>query len=248
MKVEIIGSKSLVIVVVLMMTTWSFGQVIKTGEIVFERRTNLEKRYEGNTAMGGRSKDWMKKPKLDQFVLYFTDSTSVFKPISPEAGEEDREWSTMKNTTYQNFNTLVLEREFSYFGSNFYMLDTLIKREWIITENTRTIAGYKTKQALWVANDSTKIYAWYSEQILPSTGPESFNGLPGTILGLASEDGSVVYFAKEVKPLSKKNLEKEMPKGKAKDYFSSKDLRKYVTELLSKPGSASKIVDDVFIW
>ncbi|MCX6292662.1 MAG: hypothetical protein NT126_13025 [Bacteroidetes bacterium] len=29
-------------------------------------------------------------------------------------------------------------------------------------------------------------------------GPESFVGLPGAILGLATEDGSVIYFAKNV--------------------------------------------------
>ena len=26
-------------------------------------------------------------------------------------------------------------------------------------------------------NDTTRIYAWYTDEILPSTGPETFNGL-----------------------------------------------------------------------
>ena len=99
MKVEGVGSKLIAAVVVLMVTTWSYGQVIRSGEIVFEKRTNLEKRYEG-TETFGNSKDWMKEPKKDEFVLYFTDSVSLFKPIIPEVGDEDREWSTMKNTTF----------------------------------------------------------------------------------------------------------------------------------------------------
>ena len=198
--------------------------------------------------MSARSKDWMKTPKIDEFVLYFTDSTSLFKPILPEVGDDDREWSTMKNTTYQNFSTGRLERQFSYYGSEIYLSDTIKTREWIITENTRTIAGFETKQALWIANDSTRIYAWYAEQILPSIGPESFNGLPGAILGLALEDGGVVYFAKEIKPLSKTNLQKEMPKGKPKDYLSNKELKKMVMELFSVGGSGGRILDDVFVW
>jgi len=248
MKAEITGSKLISIVAVFIMTSWSYAQVVHSGEIVFERRTNLEKRYEGSDHRGGRNKDWIKEPKTDEFILYFNDSSSLFLPVVPELGDEDREWSTMKNTTYQNFNSGRLTRQFVYYGSELYLADTIKTRKWLITENRRTIAGYETKQALWIANDSTRIYAWYSEQILPSTGPESFNGLPGTILGLALEDGGVVYFAKEVKKLSKPNFEKEMPKGKTKDYRSNKELHKLVIELFSGASSGGRILDDVFIW
>jgi GLPGLI family protein len=248
MKAEIDGSKLIAVVVVLIMTTWSYGQMVRSGEIVFEKRTNLEKRYEGSDRMGSRSKEWMKEPKIDEFVLYFTDSTSLFKPILPEVGDEDREWSTMKNTTYQNFSSGKLERNFSYYGSEIFLSDTIKTRTWLITENRRTIAGFETKQALWIANDSTRIYAWYAEQIIPSVGPESFNGLPGAILGLALEDGGVVYFAKEVKPLSISSLKKEMPKGKEKDYYSNEGLKKMVIELFSGNGSGGRILDDIFVW
>lgn len=248
MKAEIIFSKIIAVgTLFLMMSTSSFGQVVHSGEIVFEKKTNLEKRYEGSKQMG-RSKEWMKEPKKDEYVLYFTDSTSVFKPILPEVGDEDREWSTMKNTTFQNQNSGIMERQFSYYGSEIYLRDSLKRRNWIITENRRNIAGYDTKQAVWEANDSTRIYAWYAEQIVPSVGPESFNGLPGTILGLAIEDGGVVYFAKEVKVLSKKNIKKEMPEGKEKDYYTNKELRKLVTELFSGGSSGGRILDDVFVW
>ncbi|PWH86522.1 GLPGLI family protein [Brumimicrobium oceani] len=247
MKAGVDGSRIIVGIAFLFLTTWSFGQAIYSGEIVFEKRTNLEKRYEGAQTMGN-NKDWMKKPKTDEYILYFNDSTSLFKPVLPEVGDEDREWSTMKNTTYQNLNSNKMERQFLYYGAEIYLKDTLKQREWIITENRRTIAGFETKQALWVANDSTNIYAWYAEKIVPSVGPESFNGLPGAILGLALEDGGVVYFAKEVKSLSKKNIQQEMPKGKAKDYYSNKDIRKLVEELFSGRGSGGRILDDIFVW
>ncbi|RME18774.1 MAG: hypothetical protein D6799_02540, partial [Bacteroidetes bacterium] len=47
-------------------------------------------------------------------------------------------------------------------------------------------------------NDSSRIYAYISTQIAAPVGPESFCGLPGAVLGLATEDGGIVYFAKSV--------------------------------------------------
>src|SRR5690554_4441400 len=125
MKAEIIGSKWIAIIVFSFITVWTNAQVVTSGEIVFERRTNLEKRYEGVGNMGGGSQDWMKAPKTDEFVLYFTDSISLFKPIPPEVGDDDREWSTMKNTTYQNLKSGELERQFVYYGTEIYLSDTL---------------------------------------------------------------------------------------------------------------------------
>jgi GLPGLI family protein len=54
---------------------------------------------------------------------------------------------------------------------------------------------YECIKAIWQKNDSTRIYAWFSPMISASIGPEGISGLPGAILGLAREDGSVVYFA-----------------------------------------------------
>ena len=79
------------------------------------------------------------------------------------------------------------------------------------------MAGYTGRKGVWKANDSTRIYAWFSYDLISSTGPESFNGLPGTILGLATEDGGVVYFAKKV----------ELVKTEAKDFILPKKKKVY---------------------
>lgn len=221
------------------------NQVMRSGEIVFERRTNLEKRYEGmeqNRWMRGD----LKKPMIEEFVLYFTDSTALFKPILPEVPDE-REWATMKNTTYQNMESGVLEQQFSFWGTKVYMKDSVKDREWIITGNSREIAGYKCRQAMWEANDSTRIYAWYADELIASFGPETFNGLPGVMLGLAIEDGGVVYFAKEVKPLDT-DIEKEMPKGKKKEYYTEEELKDIITERFSDWGLVDRIMFDMFVW
>lgn len=253
MQVKVIISKIAIALAILFTAETTYGQVVKSGEIVFERRTNLEKRFEGSDMMGGSNKSWQKKPKVDEFVLYFNESSALFAPIPPSLQDEDREWSTMKNTTFQDHDKGVMKREFSFYGSTIFYEDSLKTREWVITENRREIAGYNTKQAMWIANDSTRVYAWYTEQILPSVGPESFNGLPGAILGLAIEDGGVVYFAKTVKTLSKKDFLKDIPKEKSKktSFDNEEELSKFVLEVLSGRGGRSnsgRMLDDIFIW
>lgn len=242
------GIKSIVVIFLLIVVSFNASgqnQVMHAGEIVYERRTNLEKRYEGvdqNRWMRGD----LKKPMVEEFVLYFTDSTALFKPILPEVPDE-REWATMKNTSYQNLNTKVLEQEFSFWGTKVYMEDTIKQREWIITGSKREIAGYECRQAMWQANDSTRIYAWYANELAASFGPETFNGLPGVMLGLAIEDGGVVYFAKEIRPLGT-DIEKEKPKGKKKDYYSEEELKNVVTERFSDWGLVDRIMFDMFVW
>ena len=168
---------------------------ITSGKITFERKTNLYKKLKG---------DWVKeyikevdKIKIDYFELYFNDTISFFKPQESEL-RENMEWATSKNVVYQNFNKSNRYVIKQFGGEELHMTDSLFIRKWKITESSRKIAGYNCRKAVWQANDTTRIYAWFSHELSTSTGPESFNGLPGTILGLATEDGGVIYFAKKV--------------------------------------------------
>ncbi|MDO8999035.1 MAG: GLPGLI family protein [Bacteroidota bacterium] len=167
---------------------------ITAAKITYERKTNLYKKLKGNT------ENWLKeedKIKIDFFELYVNDTSSLFKPQESEL-RENLSWATSKNTVLQNFNLNTRYLIKTIWGEELHLTDSLFKRQWHITESSRKIAGYACRKAIWEPNDSTKIYAWFSYDITPSTGPESFNGLPGTILGIATEDGGVVYFAKKV--------------------------------------------------
>ena len=169
---------------------------IKEGKIVFERKTNLYKKFKEDRDIS----NWIKpedKNKIDVFELYFNDSLAVFKPQESEL-KEQLSWATSKNTSYQNLKNRELFTIKSVWGEKLYVKDTLRKREWKITESKRNIGGYSCRKAIWQADDSTKIYAWYAEEINVSSGPESYCDLPGMILGLASEDGGIIYFAKSV--------------------------------------------------
>jgi GLPGLI family protein len=168
---------------------------LTSAKVTYERKTNLYKKMKGDNV-----KNWIKeadKIKLDYFELYFNDTCSVFKPQESEL-KENLGWATQKSTVYQNFTTGQRYTIKDMWGEQVHIKDSLRTRVWHITESTRKVAGYNCRKAIWRANDSTRIYAWFSYDLTTSTGPESFYGLPGVILGLATEDGGVVYFAKKV--------------------------------------------------
>ena len=248
MKAEVAGSKWIVLFFMLLMSLSPMAQnYISEGKIIFERRTNLEKRFKGQEQNRWIRNVDLSKPKIDQFELLITDSISVFKPIESDV-PDDRSWFTMKNTTVQNFNDSSRLQEFNLMGTAVNLQDILKNRTWRMTESKREIAGYNCRQALWVANDSVRIYAWYAEELLTSSGPETFNGLPGTILGLAIEDGGVVYFAKEVKK-QKVDIKDYIPKVKKKDIYSEIELRNLIESRFSSYGNmVDGFIFDMFIW
>ncbi len=78
--------------------------------------------------------------------------------------------------------------------------DTLPTIIWKLVDETRDIAGYSCRRANGLIMDSIYVVAFYSEEIRVSSGPESFTGLPGMILGVALPDEHVTWFAKLVTP------------------------------------------------
>jgi GLPGLI family protein len=184
---------------------------ITNAKITFERKTNLFKKFKGEN-----TQRWIKeenKIKLDYFELYITDTFSVFKPQESELREE-MSWTTQKNTVYQNFKNNTRYTIKTVWGEELHLSDSLVNRKWKITESSRKIAGYNCRKAIWQANDSLRIYAWFSYDIISPSGPESFNNLPGTILGLATEDGGIIYFAKKVEVLNPLPATFNIPKKK----------------------------------
>jgi GLPGLI family protein len=194
---------------------------IKSGKIVYERKTNLYKKFKGEDVS-----NWIKesdKNKLDVFELYFNDSLSLFKPQDSDL-KEQMSWATSKNTVYQNLNSKSRFTIKSIWGEEVLLRDSLFQRQWKITDSKRNICGYSCRKAIWQPNDSTRIYAWYTDALVPSTGPESFTGLPGTILGIATEDGGVIYFAKSVE-IIKPPVESLLPKKTKAKVYTTAELR-----------------------
>jgi GLPGLI family protein len=189
--------KKLIYSLVLLLAFESSWQAqISAAKITYERKTNLYKKFKRENDVS----NWIKeedKIKIEYFELFVTDSLSLFRPQESDI-KDKYTWATSRNTTYQDFRTGSRYMIKTIWGEELHLTDSLFPRKWKVSGSTRKIAGYTCRKAVWEPNDSTRIYAWFSYDITPSAGPESFYGLPGTILGLATEDGGVVYFAKSV--------------------------------------------------
>ena len=153
---------------------------------------------------------------------------------------------TTKNTVYQNLNKREKFIAMDMWGTAIYIKDSMDTRKWKITDSKRFISGYNCRKAIWEMNDSTRIYAWYATEVIPSIGPEGFQGLPGAILGLATEDGGVIYFAKEVKVA-------ETPKAtlqysdKGKEIYTEDQLKEILKQRVGqwmKPAD----IESMFSW
>lgn len=213
-----------------------------SGKIVYERKTNLYKKFKDDDVS-----NWIKerdKIKVDMLELYFNDSLALFKPQESEL-REYYSWATEKNTVYQNYNTGSRLTQKSIWGEKVYLTDSLYKRTWKITDSKRNIAGYDCRKAVWNVNDSVRIYAWYTDAISVSTGPESFIGLPGAILGLATEDGGVIYFAKSVDAYQVPVSELLPPKIKDKIYAPA-ELRTQLEKNYGKEEWGKAMIKNVF--
>lgn len=219
---------------------------ITQGKIVYERKTNLYKKFKNNSDV----KEWLKeedKNKIDVFELYFNDTVCVFKPQESDLVER-MSWSTTKNVVYQNYKSGSRLTEKKIWGEKFIVTDTIRTFQWKITDSKRTICGYQCRKAIWQANDSTRIYAWYCNEINPSIGPESFVGLPGAILGLATEDGGVIYFAKSVEA-TKQDALNLIPKKTKQKIYKSKELRAQLEKDFGKEKWGKAMIYNNFeIW
>ncbi len=215
------------------------------GKITYERKTNLFKKYKDDDGM----KEWIReenKNKVDVFELYFNDSISVFMPQESDL-RENFSWTTSKNTVYQNFKRNKQLSVKTLWEEKMFMEDSITKKEWKITTSKRTIAGYSCRKAIWYMNDSTPIYAWYTNEIIPSVGPETFCKLPGAILGLATEDGGVIYFAKSVET-SATDVQRVIPrKGKNKIYTTS-ELKAKLEKDYGKNTWGKAMIKEMFSW
>ena len=219
---------------------------INAAKITYERKTNLYKQFKENDDV----KEWLKeedKNKFDIFELYFNDSLSVFKPQESDLVER-MSWSTNKNTVYQNKikNHRLTIKEI--WGENFLIDDSIRICKWKITENKRTICGYQCRKAITNINDSTRLYAWFCSELNATIGPESLGGLPGTILGLATEDGGVIYFAKNIE-IVRPSLETLLPKKtKAKGYKTA-ELKAQIAKNFGKQKWVKMMLFEQFeIW
>jgi GLPGLI family protein len=84
------------------------------------------------------------------------------------------------------------------FEETFLMEDSVSRIKWKITADTRIIAGYECRKAIGILDDTVGIFAFYTDEIMISGGPEGIHGLPGMILGVGIPRLHATWFATKV--------------------------------------------------
>jgi GLPGLI family protein len=176
-------------------------QFITKGRIEYEKRLNqhkgIEEQAENNTWMQMMLKIY---PKIinDVYELRFDENKSAYKLVKENPENKYLMWGTKPTDTdgvMQDLQAKTTSTQRDVFENTYVIKDTLRNLDWRITDETREIAGFECRKAVTKICDSVYVVAFYTDQIAVSSGPESFGGLPGMILGLAIPRLYTTWFA-----------------------------------------------------
>ncbi|MEN9685103.1 MAG: hypothetical protein RLZZ28_889 [Bacteroidota bacterium] len=175
-------------------------QFITKGRVEYEKKINQHKSIEDD-AENFWYKEMLKVyPKFinDVYELRFDDKRSVYRLAKENTDNKYLMWGTKPAETdavVQDFQSKTISTQREVFENTYIIKDSVRNLEWRITDETREIAGFECRKAVTKICDSVYVVAFYTDQIAVSSGPESFGGLPGLILGLAVPRLYTTWFA-----------------------------------------------------
>jgi GLPGLI family protein len=145
-----------------------------------------------------------------QFQLVYRDSISVYKGLpedeapdpfaAPGGGGMVAKFHGPGDdgVLYKNLSSGRLLEQTNLDEKKYVIRDSVRSPAWKLSPDTCTVLGHLCKKATTVARGNRKVVAWYSEDIPVAAGPERFDGLPGIILRLDVDSGTVVYVATKI--------------------------------------------------
>jgi GLPGLI family protein len=213
----------------------AFGQT--EGVITYETKINVHRNLPPDRQ---EMKSMIPEFRFVQDIMVFNANESLYKPVIED--EEDQfsggggmqmRFNRPQNETYVNqelAKRIVLQ---DFMGKKFIIEDSLSVMAWKFGTETKDINGYTCRQASFYNEERKQnIVAWYTENLRPFLGPESFNTLPGCVLQVDVNDGERVTTAKtvELRPLKKNEL--KVPSGGTKT--TQAEFRKMMNEQMER--------------
>ncbi|MEP7372673.1 MAG: GLPGLI family protein [Chitinophagaceae bacterium] len=221
---------------------------IRSGKIEFERKTNSHRLF-----FSGETDSWVEEFKklvpqfrTDYFDLVFTGNKTLYKPGKEPEVEKTGffESPAMENIVFNDFARQASVSQKKFYDAEFLLSDSTKAIKWKLEPETRTIAGFECKKAITKICDSVVVVAFYTDQIITPGGPESFNGLPGMILGLAVPRLYTTWFATKLENISPADEGKLMAPVKGKK-AAAKDMINKVADVVKNWGEKYR---DRSIW
>lgn len=209
-----------ILISVLSLTGSTQTVFLEKGKIEFERKTNVHRLYfAGETdAFAEEFKKLIPAFKTDYFELVFSGHRTLYKPgkESPDQKATFFESPANANTIFKDLGAGSLISQKQVYETQFLLTDSMPALQWKMEAETRNIAGYECRKAVTRICDSVVVVAFYTDEILPSSGPESMGGLPGMILGLAIPRLYTTWFATKVEMINPAEEQKITPPQKGK--------------------------------
>ena len=168
-----------------------------------------------------RSKDRMPKETISYFSFTSDGNRSLYKRVK-EAEVPRGMWFQPfadNNVVYNDYTFGTTTSQKPIYEETYLVQDSLLKVKWKITADTRNIAGFECRKAIGILFDTVAVFAFYTDEIMVTGGPEGINGLPGMILGIGIPRLHTTWFATKVKALDAVDAKSIVPvtKGKKTD-------------------------------
>lgn len=232
----------MLIVAVALTSLNSIKAQLKEGTIFYERKQNMHRNLPNE-----QMKAMMPEFRTSEHMLLFVNNTSLYKkspvdelpqatPMGNGGGPIVMRMSggPSDDIIYKDFNTEEKITGKNFLNNEFLIVDTVKKKNWKLTDETKKILGYTCRKATTAilqsggrmmiatfstnnSSDTTKkssgseikakeveVVAWFCEQIIVPSGPEDYSNLPGAILEIDIDNGGTTFTAIEIK----KKLEK----------------------------------------
>jgi len=201
------------------------------GKIEFEKKINLYSQIDEDNSWSELQKKTMPKFKSTFFDLFFSKNKTIYQP-GRENPDNNKLWYEGVAETNVIFSELDSSKSVSQkkvFEQVFLIQDSTRQIQWKITDETRMVAGFQCRRANAIIMDSIYVVAFYTDDIIAPGGPESFNGLPGMILGVSLPHQHVTWFATKVSARPVTAAELKVPsKGKKVTNTTMKESLKEV--------------------
>lgn len=190
---------------------------LSKGKIEYERKIDVKRQYDP-ADMDNFMKDMIARMPTfhsSYFDLYFSGNETWYTPVPDDTHTNSMvAWTigpAKDNIILTDLNRKTIQSRKDIFDETFALQDSLRHIDWRITPERRTIAGFECRKAVGIICDSVYVVAFYTDEILVSGGPESFNGLPGMILGLAIPRLYTTWFATKVELVSPDEKDFKVP-------------------------------------
>lgn len=222
---------------------WVAAQV-KEGKITYEEKIDVHRRIPKENE---QMKAMLPQFRSNKYELLFADNKSLYQKQEEEADLSEQpqgrivmRFGGAENIYFKDFSTSKSIEKRDLMEKEFIVEDSIRNINWkLVDGETKTILGHVCKKATGKSERGLDLVAWYAEDIVLSSGPGQFSGLPGLILVLDINNGEITYTAQEIKETVKKADIKAPTKGKK---VTPEEFVKIRKELLGDGNGPVRIV------